>query len=179
MVNTVTANIGKFGPAADAITAARKALAEGEAIVAAARCDYNITRTRPGVLARQFRPAPPPEPEGPDYFLSDREQDHARAAVMMLRLARLMHGRRRTAYYRAAGRHLEFLQRDRDRAEWVEIIHHEAALRPSRAYELMALARGDSTVAAQREAARNRKRKSRAKTSQRKSADRESSSLSV
>jgi hypothetical protein len=177
MVNTVTANIGN--PAAEIFAAARKAIAEGEAIVAAAKRDYRITRTRPSFLARQFRPAPPPEPEGPDYFLSDREQDHARGAVMMLRLARLMHGRRRTAYYRAAGRHLEVLHRHRDRAEWVEIIHHEAALRPSRAYELMALARGDSTVETQREAARNRQRKSRAKSSRPKRTDRESSSLSV
>ncbi|MBO0715842.1 MAG: hypothetical protein J2P55_00705 [Rhizobiales bacterium] len=170
------ANIGN--PATEALAAARKALAEGEAIVAAARRDYKITRSRPGQLTRQFRPTPKPEPEGPDYFLSDREQDQARAAVTMLRLGRLMRGRA-TAYYRAAGRYLEALQRDRDRAEWLEIIHHEAGLRASRAYELMALARGDSTVAAQREAARNRKRKSRAKSSQRKSANRESASLSM
>jgi len=163
--------------AAEALAAARKAVAEGNAIIAAMRQRYRMTgRLRPGPLARQFRPAPKPEPEGPDYFLTDREQDDARGARVMLRLARLVCGSR-MAFYRAAGGHLEALRRHRDRAEWAEIIRHECALRPSRAYELMALARGDRTLEALRKSARDRQRKSRDKSTAAKTADRESSMI--
>ena len=148
----------------EAIDNALKAIAEAEAIVRSARKYYGITR-RSGVAGprmRQFqaRTAPVVD-DGPDYFLTDRELGDAHAARGMLKLAKIT---RRAAFYRAAGLHLARLRGDWPKDTWQEIVHHEAGLRPSRAYQLIALANGKQSVEAQRQSARERKRKSRDKS---------------
>ena len=147
---------------AAAIIAARKAIGEAEAILAAAREAFGIKeRRRAGPLARKFTPAPLPEPVVGDlWMLSDAEQDEVRAAVIMLRLVKL---KRRDAFLRAAGLHLLALRAERDRAEWLDITAHEVGLRQARVYELIGLARGKSAEKL-RQIARERQQKKRAKS---------------
>jgi len=146
-------------PATQALEAARKAIAEAEAIVRYARKRYGIVgRAGPGPRTIRFRPAPAPEIEGPDYFLSDRELAEAKAACVMLAIAKLGG---RAAFYRAAGGHLLRLRGDRDRGEWSEILRHECRLSIRRAYELIALARGKQTLDEARAATKARVKKFR------------------
>ncbi len=155
----VDAKLSGAQPHDDIITAAKHALAEGEAIVARARTLFGLSgRDRPGPLQRAYarrwreqmaakaaQPEPPPEPEPPDYHLSAADGDNVIAVTTMLALARAArnYGTRK-AIYRDVGIHLQRLRADRDQAEWAAIVTRECALSKRRAYELMAIARAQS-----------------------------------
>jgi hypothetical protein len=88
-----------------------------------------------------------------ELYLDERAFHHIRAVRTMLALARMrsiQHRGAEAAYYRAAGEHLERLRQFRNREEWTEILFYELDLSPSRAYELIALARGSTTLEALR-----------------------------
>jgi hypothetical protein len=124
--------------ASAAIDAARKAIAEGNAIVKRAQETYGL-KEDPGPSRRRWIPPAPPESE-PDYFLSERDRENVHAVTTMMALARATKrpGTRKAAV-RAIGQHLERL-RDvdgRDCAEWIEILRRECVLGKTRAYEII------------------------------------------
>lgn len=157
----------------DIITAAKLAIADGEAIVARARALFGLSKHhRPGPLqrayARRWREQmaakaaqpPEPEPEPPDYHLSAADGDNVIAVTTMLALARAARNSgTRKAIYRDVGIHLQRLRADRDQAEWTDIVRRECTLSKRRAYELMAIASGAKPLDRLRAEAAARKQK--------------------
>jgi hypothetical protein len=155
------------------IGAAKRAIAEGEAILAHARTLYGLTEDHPpGPLQRAYArrrrelmaaPAPspkPPDPEPPGYCLSAADGDNVIAVTAMLALARTAgNSGTRKAVYRDIGIHLARLRTDRDQAEWAAIVTRECGLSKRRAYELIAIASGSKPLDRLRAEAAARKQK--------------------
>jgi hypothetical protein len=128
--------------ARELIAAARKLLAEGEAIVQRARDVYGIT-AEPRNPGRAWPGPPPPEPV-PDYYLSERDKADVVAVVTMLGLARVTkRPGTLNAALRDVGVHLQRLRdgEGRDKVAWLEIVKCECGLGKNRAYEIMAFSR--------------------------------------
>jgi hypothetical protein len=65
----------------------------------------------------------------------------------------------RSAAYRDVGIHLERLRRDRSKVEWVDLVRCSCGLSVSRAYELIAVAKGKTSLDDVRAANAARRRK--------------------
>jgi hypothetical protein len=161
--------------ARDAFAAARAAVADGEAIVRRTREQLRLTeRVGDGPLTiawrtqQHERPAPTPkaEPEydgSETYLLTIDDEATVRAAVAMLALARLTkRPALRKAAYADIGRHLAELRRDRDKSHFADLVKDECGISVRRAYEFMAMARGDKAIEKLRSETKARVRKSRA-----------------
>lgn len=136
--------------ARQAIEAARKAIAEGEAIVQRTREQLGLKgHGEIGPKERQWRRGEfgrPPVAEikpGPDYFLSTADRENVQAVITMMAMARVSKrpGTRKAMLY-AVGMHLQRLRNalGRDWIEFAEIVRRECGFGKSYAYKIMHLA---------------------------------------
>lgn len=78
--------------------------------------------------------------------MAEQDERDVRAIVAMVALAKLMRRRSQAAYWRAAGQHLVRLRRRHSREWWLELIKNRCHLASARAYELIAIAEGKTSL---------------------------------
>jgi hypothetical protein len=127
-----------------AITAAKRAADEGEAILRHTQERYRLNLHSTEAQAERL---PEPKliikPELPDYVLTAADRVNVAAVVAMMKTAHAAKSEGlRNAAYRDVGLHLQELRHNRDQTELASILWHECGLNLPRAYQLMALATG-------------------------------------
>jgi hypothetical protein len=92
-----------------------------------------------------------------------RLEDHDLALTRQIRVMAYFGGRfpKSPGYYREAGRALAVLRRDKTKHFWGRIVREVCGMGISRAYELMAIGRGKTTLEATRQRTAERQRKLR------------------
>jgi len=79
--------------------------------------------------------------------LTEADAENAKAASIMLEIARHRQPHKREAFYKAAGQHLEMLRRGKSVEVWAEVVRKHVGLGLARAYELVELGAGRKTLA--------------------------------
>jgi len=74
--------------------------------------------------------------------LTAADQVDVQAVITMLALARMKVAAKREAFYRAAGQHLAHMRDGKHSEHFAELVRQHCGIGLSRAYELIAIARG-------------------------------------